>query len=83
MVDCYGSKYWGKGYATEALIAFIDYMFHEAMVDKVIACHKINNPASGRVMQKAGLHYDATLKGYRVDKGTDNRVDLVCYSIDK
>lgn len=35
----------------------------------------LNNPASGSVMQKAGMHYDATLKGYRVDKETGKRVD--------
>lgn len=51
-------------------------MFHEVKVDKVTACHKINNPASGRVMQKAGIHYDTTLKGYRVDKEMGKRVDL-------
>lgn len=80
---CFGSKFWNKGYATEALSAFIDYMFNEVNVDKVIACHISTNPASGRVMQKCGMQHDGTLKGYLVDKNTNLREDKVCYSIDK
>ena len=83
MGDCIGSKFWNKGYATEALKAFIDYMFDQVGVDKVIAYHLSVNPASGRVMAKAGMHLDAVLKGYLVDKLTGNRVDKVVYSIDK
>lgn len=79
---CLSSKYWNQGYASEALKAFIDYMFNQVGVDKVIACHIDVNPASGRAMQKAGMKYDATLKNYRVDKNTNKRVDLLYYSID-
>ena len=77
MGDCYGSSYWNKGYATEALKAFIDYMFSEVEVDKVIACHISTNPASGRVMEKAGMHLDASLKGYFIDKNTGKRAERV------
>ena len=83
MGDCIGSKHWNKGYATEALKAFIDYMFNKAEVDKVCANHISTNPASGRVMQKAGMHLDAVLKGYLVDKPSGKRTDKVCYSIDR
>lgn len=83
MGNCYGSKYWNKGYGTEALKAFIDYMFDEVEVDKIIACHESVNPASGRIMQKAGMNYDATLPKYFIDKNTGKRCDKVCYSIDR
>lgn len=83
MGDCYGSKFWNNGYGTEALIAFIDYMLNEVQVDKIIACHESVNPASGRIMEKAGMHYDATLPKYFVDKNTGIRCDKVCYSIDR
>ncbi len=33
-----------------------------------------------KVMKKAGMIYDATLKEYRIDKNTNKRVDLVYYS---
>lgn len=80
---CYGNKFWNKGYGTEALKAFIDYMFTQVKVDKIIACYMSVNPSSGRVMEKAGMHYDATLKNYFIDKNTGKRCDKVCYSIDR
>ena len=82
MGHCYGRKYWNKGYATEALKAFIQYMFKLVGVEKVIACHSSENPASGKVMIKAGMHYDAALPKYVVDKASGKRVDLLYYSID-
>lgn len=77
---CFGSKYWNKGYATEALSAVVKYLKEVANVEKITACHISTNPASGRVMQKAGMTYDATLKEYVVDKNTKQRADLIYYS---
>lgn len=82
MGHCYGRKYWNKGYATEALKAFIQYMFKLVGAKKIVACHSSENPASGKVMLKAGMHYDATLPKYIIDKETKRRVDLLYYSID-
>ena len=76
----FGSRFWNKGYATEALKAVIDYLKNVAKVEKITACHISTNPASGRVMQKAGMTYDATLEGYVVDKNTKERADLIYYS---
>ena len=48
-------KEWNKGYATEALSAMISEVFR--MGYKVVECgHFEENPASGRVMQKCGMH---------------------------
>lgn len=80
---CYGDDFWGKGYATEALKAFISFMFDNVGVDKIFADHISTNPASGKVMQKAGMQFDAILKGYLIDKNTGKREDKVCYSIDR
>lgn len=80
---CYSSKYWNNGFATEALVAVIKYLSEVACVDKITACHISTNPASGKVMQKAGMSYDATLKEYVVDKNTKQRADLVYYSYSK
>lgn len=76
----YGSKFWGNGYASEALKAVIKFLKEEAKVYKVICAHISTNPASGKVMQKAGMEYDGTLKDYRIDKSTNERVDLIYYS---
>ena len=83
MGDAIGSKFWNRGIATEALKAFIRYLFEVAEVEKIVACHISTNPASGRVMEKAGMHKDGVLKGYLIDKTTSRREDSVWYSIDK
>lgn len=48
------SKYWNKGYATEALKAMIDELF-KAGFQIIQAAHFDNNLASGRVMKKCGM----------------------------
>lgn len=80
---CYGSKYWGKGYATEALRAVIEYLLNECDFYLIEARHISGNPASGRVMEKAGMHKDAVLRDRRINKYTGERNDSVIYSIKK
>ncbi|MDR2933403.1 MAG: GNAT family N-acetyltransferase [Oscillospiraceae bacterium] len=55
-----GEPYWGMGIATEALRAIIDFAFTHKEYHKVYASHYASNPASGRVMQKAGMHCEGT-----------------------
>lgn len=53
--------YWGRGIVTEALTAVIDFAFaHE--LNRVEAVHAVENPASGRVMEKAGMQYEGLLR---------------------
>jgi len=80
---CYGSKYWNQGYATEVLKAVINYLLYECEMHIVEAKHHSTNPASGRVMEKAGMIKDAVLKERRYDAETDSYCDLVCYYIAK
>lgn len=46
---------WGKGYTTEAAKALIDKSFTESAIAKIVAWALIENRASIRVMEKAGL----------------------------
>ena len=55
---CFGQRWWGKGYATEAARAVVRYWFDTVGADELSCCHALGNPASGRVMQKAGFVYD-------------------------
>lgn len=83
MGDCYGSKFWNQGYGTEALRVFIDYMLNKVQVDIVIACHTESNVASGRIMEKAGMKFDAILPKYFVNKETGIREGQVYYSVQR
>jgi ribosomal-protein-alanine N-acetyltransferase len=56
-----GSKWWGNGYATEAVKAIIGYWFSLGF-NRIKATHLPNNTASGRVMQKCGLKYEGLIR---------------------
>ena len=45
----------GKGYATEAAIAMIDYMFTQVDIDEIRTGAAIVNPASWMIMEKLGF----------------------------
>lgn len=47
--------YWGLGYATEAARAVIDIAREGLRLPKLSAGHFIDNPASGRVLEKLGF----------------------------
>lgn len=51
-----GESYWGKGYCTEAATALIQFSFEKLGLNIIIADHLTMNPASGHVMEKAGMH---------------------------
>ena len=80
---CYGSKYWGCGYATEALRRVIEFLLIECDFHLVETKHKSSNPASGRVMEKAGMKKDGILRERRYNKETNMYDDLIVYSMTK
>ena len=62
-----GEEYWGRGLATEATRAFLDYAFEEFYLHRIFATAFEGNRASMRVLEKCGF----TLEGRRkmaVDK---------------
>ena len=76
---CYGSKYWNHGYATEALKRVIDFFLNDCNMHLVELRHISGNPASGRVMEKAGMIKEAVLKDRRINKDTKEFNDLIVY----
>ena len=47
--------HWGRGYATEAGGAVLDAARHSLRLKRVEAGHFLDNPASGRVLEKLGF----------------------------
>ena len=76
---CMSRAHWGKGIMPEALKAVIDYFFDEVGFNRVDADHDIENPKSGRVMQKAGMAFEGTAR----QGGHNNRgiIDLCRWAI--
>jgi RimJ/RimL family protein N-acetyltransferase len=52
-----GVPHWGKGYATEALHAVIDYAFTDLTHETLQAGARVTNPASRRVLEKCGFQW--------------------------
>lgn len=71
-----GEPFWGRGYCSEAARAVIEFAFAGLGIERIVAEHLRTNPASGRVMQKAGMHYVGRTR--RRDRHRD-RVDMEIY----
>ena len=66
-------EFWGKGFATEASKAFLEYGFNQLNLEKIVAVANPKTKASRRVMEKLGMKYDYLGEFYGRD--------LVHYSI--
>jgi RimJ/RimL family protein N-acetyltransferase len=71
-------KSWGKGYMSEALAAVLNVAQKIPNVKIIWGACDFANKASAKVMQKAGLKYEKTVKGKkRVNLSTKIRKDKV------
>ncbi|MBC8131064.1 MAG: GNAT family N-acetyltransferase [Rhizobiaceae bacterium] len=61
-----GRSQWARGYATEALTCLVDWSLSQPGVHRACASCDADNPASGRVMEKAGMQYEGTLRRFVV-----------------
>jgi RimJ/RimL family protein N-acetyltransferase len=60
---------WGIGYATEVARCLITFGFDELGLDQITAtCHP-ENLASARVLEKAGMHFECTLRDHLQVRG--------------
>ncbi len=57
-----GVPWWGRGYALEATRALVDYGFGQLGLNRIHAHHLTRNPASGRVLTKAGFQREGLLR---------------------
>ena len=72
--------YWGRGFMTEALKTVIEVSFKELGIHRLESFHAPENLGSGRVMQKAGMKYEGTLRDHELlPNGT--YVDSKMYAI--
>lgn len=75
-----GSTWWGKGLATEAASAVLTYAFNEVGFRRIFATYHVDNAASGRVLQKIGMHREGMIKDGQGD--ADGRCsDLILYGV--
>ena len=54
---CLGIDHWGKGFATEAARAVIDFAFEEFSIEEIRSGARVLNPASRHVLEKCGFQW--------------------------
>ncbi len=75
---CIGRAWWNNGFTTEALRAVVEYWFKNTDSNWLACAHAFENPASGRVMTRAGFVYDHDSVYHKFD-GTP--VSCKCYAL--
>ena len=76
---CIGQPWWHQGYTSEALKTILPFLFGEVKANRLESQHDPNNPNSGAVMEKCGLHFEGTLRS--ADWNNQGIVDAAVYSI--
>lgn len=71
-----GVPFWGQGYCTEAVRELLKYGFEVLELQRIFATHFVNNPASGRILQKLGMQHEGTLRRHILKWGEYLDVEL-------
>ena len=76
-----GSAYWGRGFGTEAVRRFLEYLFREKGLRTVRASFFVGNEASRRVMEKSGMSFSRYSEKELTYLGRER--DLIYYEISR
>jgi len=57
-----GSKWWNRGFTTEAVKSIIHFLFNEVRVGRIEACPNVINKESCRVLEKCGFIFEGILR---------------------
>lgn len=70
------NPYWNQGIATACVKGLVDIAFDRLHLHRLEACVNLDNPASKRVLQKAGFAFECVRKKFILedDGWTDNEV---------
>jgi len=76
-------KFWGHGFAAEALAFLVDWVLAQPTVHRAWAYCDAANPASVRVMEKAGMVREGVLRRWHVcpNLGPEPRDCVVCAKV--
>jgi ribosomal-protein-alanine N-acetyltransferase len=76
--------HWGRGYMTEAVKVLVEWAMAQDEMKKIHATCDVDNPASARVMEKAGLKFEGILPRHSVHPNISSELrDALSYSIVK
>ena len=76
---CIGRAWWHQGITSEALAGVIGFLFEDVGMERVEARHDVNNPNSGKVMEKCGMRKEGVMR--RADRNNQGIVDCCIHAI--
>lgn len=74
-------KLWGRGYATEAARAVVNWAFEALCLAKIHAVAIVDNERSWRVMERVGMTREGVLRSEVPGRDSSQRHDMVYYGI--
>jgi ribosomal-protein-alanine N-acetyltransferase len=72
-------RYWRKGFAAEAIMASLPFVFTEMEINRVEAFVHVKNRGSQKVLEKLGFHKEGVLREYVL--WNNESWDMICYSM--
>jgi RimJ/RimL family protein N-acetyltransferase len=78
---CLARDAWGRGFATEAATVFVKFVLENPAIWRIQAFCDVENGASARVLEKAGLTLEGTLRRHLLlpNRSSAPR-DVFCYA---
>jgi [ribosomal protein S5]-alanine N-acetyltransferase len=77
-------KFWGQGFATEAVMPIVSWALAQPQVYRVWALCDVDNPASARVLEKVGMKREGVMRRSQMHPSvSDKPRDSYCYAIVK
>jgi RimJ/RimL family protein N-acetyltransferase len=74
-----GVPYWGKGYATEAANAVVEFGFGTLHLNRIFAHHFAGNTGSGKVLEKIGMRHEGQFRQHI--RKWDKFIDIENYGL--
>lgn len=76
---CLSRRFWNQGLMSEAVISISRHLFSQVGMKRIVIRHLTDNPASGRVIQKAGYHFEGIAR--QAIRGKDGQLqDIAVYA---
>jgi RimJ/RimL family protein N-acetyltransferase len=66
---CFNRRYWGRGFATEAVRAVVDFGFTQLDLHRIFATCAPENSASARVLEKLGMRREGHIVRHKWIRG--------------
>jgi ribosomal-protein-alanine N-acetyltransferase len=77
-------RFWGQGIMSEAAAPLVRHFIERDGIYRIQAVHDLDNPASGRVMEKLGMQFEGILRKFSLHPGvSDIPRDCKMYSLVK